>query len=120
MHNTFFRTIFLLLGFVVFSAVSIASEEISLPSAPKTSSPSDELSYSVYDQNEPHFFLSSSKEDVTGQFSHQKVKFISPNFFPTAKINYRYTHVFYQNVLSRSFVLGRTTALRAPPTFLLS
>lgn len=121
MYNTLLRIIFICCGLVFFSGLSVSSETTSVPPNRQDTRPSHEnLSFSVSDQNDPHAFLSSSKEDVTGQFSQQKIKFISASSYATAKINYRYTHVFYQNVLAHSYILGRTSALRAPPDYLFS
>ena len=116
MSKTFLRFT-LLLGLLVFSAR--VAEPISVPSVShlvdkKTASES--LSFSVCDQNDTHAFLSSPKEDGSTQFSQQKTKFIYAHASPGVKLNYRFIHILYQSVLAHSFILGGTTALRAPPT----
>lgn len=121
MNNTFLRIASLCFCLVFFSGLTVSSEKLNVSPITQEKQPGHEnLSFSVCDQGDTHAFLSSSKEDVTGQFSQQKIKFITPNSLSTTKINYRYFHVFYQSVLAHSYILGRTSALRAPPYFSLS
>lgn len=121
MNNLFLRIAFLCFGLVFFSGLSVSTEKsFTIPISHEKGTTRGNLSFSVCDQDDPHAFLSSSKEDVTGQFSQQKIKFISASSYAIAKINYRYTHVFYQAVLAHSYILGRTSALRAPPNLLFS
>ncbi len=121
MFNTFLRITLLCCGLVFFSGLSVSTEKLSVfPINQEKQTAHGNLSFSVSDQDDPHAFLSSSKEDVTGQFSQQKIKFFSASSYATAKINYRFTHVFYQEVLAHSYILGRTSAFRAPPSSLFS
>lgn len=121
MNNKFLRIAFLVFGLVIFSGLSLAPETRPEPSSDKnTNSSLDDLSFSVCDQNDSHAFLTSPKEDLSVQYNQHKVKFFSASLYQSAIINYRFTHLFYQSVLARSFTLGRTTALRAPPSFFIS
>lgn len=121
MQYTLLRITFLYFGLSFFSGLSVSSEKVYVsPINQEKQTGHENLSFSVCDQDDPHAFLSSSKEDVTGQFSQQKIKFISASSYATVKINYRYNHVFYQSVLAHSYILGRTSALRAPPSSLFS
>lgn len=119
--NKFLRITFLIFSFSAFSGLSLAPEMVPVASYDKKSSSSlDDLSFSVCDQNDVNAFLSSPKEDLTVQYHQHKVKISSANLCQSAIINYRVTHLFYQRVQARSFTLGGTTALRAPPSVSLS
>jgi hypothetical protein len=121
MYHTSIRNLFLVCGLIFFSGLSVSSEKLNVsPITQEKQTGHENLSFSVCDQGDTHAFLSSSKEDVTGQFSQHKIKFFSASSYATVKINYRYTHVFYQSVLAHSYILGRTSALRAPPSSLFS
>ncbi len=111
----------LFLGLWLASAPLIGSVDSS-PSAPdvKPNPTSGNLAFSVSDHSESLAFLSSGKEDISPQYNQHKIKLLFPHAFQGIKLNYRFIHFLYQSVLAHSYILGRTTALRAPPVSFLS
>lgn len=116
MKNKLLRITLFLCGLLIFSGISLAPEAVSgLSSDKNENSTLDDLSFSVYNQSDTHAFLCSPKEDLTAQYHQHKIKFLCASLYLSAIINYRYSRLYYQSVLAHSFILGRTTALRAPP-----
>lgn len=121
MSKTSLRFALLISGFLVLSVRTFGpGVDYRSISEQEKGGQSDNLAFSVSDHNETHAFLSSSKEDITSQYSQHKIKLYIAHSFTGIKLNYRYTHILYQSVLAHSYILGSTSALRAPPSYLFS
>jgi hypothetical protein len=109
---------------LTWSLVLLALSSLSLTASPQhenkpVSSPSD-LSFSVCDHQHEQELLSSQKENITNQISQHKIKFLGFGLFQSHVLNYFEFRLFHQTLSARTFLLGRATALRAPPVTSLS
>ena len=69
---------------------------------------------------ENHELLSIPKEDLSNSFSHQKVKSLVPLCWKSGLLSYSVFSYFSHHVTSKTYDLGGTNGLRAPPVFTLS
>ncbi|HNO10724.1 MAG TPA: hypothetical protein PKI67_07330 [bacterium] len=101
---------------IVCSAGSLFADSTQAHFKSKTTShPS--VTWSSLDQRDGLFFLSSSREETTLQLKETRHKaWIAPSI-PVSFITYRKYLDFFQLSLTRNFLLGYTTGLRAPPRF---
>ncbi|HMV27386.1 MAG TPA: hypothetical protein PKA26_10945, partial [bacterium] len=74
-----------------------------------------EPTWSSLDQRDGLFFLSSSREEIASQLKETRHKAWILPALSVSFITYRKYLDFFQLSLTRNFLLGYTTGLRAPP-----
>ena len=104
------KSLTFLFAWIVLSGLSMAAA----PVHEKESDPSN-LAFSVCDHHHEQELLNSQKEDLTSQFSQQKIKFLAFGFFQSGILDYAEFRFFHQTLSTHTFILGHATALRAPP-----
>lgn len=106
------------LFFTVFVLLSITSHAYSASQQNENRSPhktTQEPAWSSLDQRDGLFFLSSSREETASQLKETRHKAWILPALPVSFITYRKYLDFFQLSLTRNFLLGYTTGLRAPP-----
>lgn len=91
------------------------------PEAPlKPATPLSDVNYISLDHTYDHVLISTQKEDLTTQWSNQKLKFIAPPCLLNGSLSYKTFRFIYQSLIAHSYILGDTPSLRAPPSFFIS
>lgn len=108
----------LIWGLMLWASVAQAQAATETPLKPV--SPLSDVNYISLDHTYDHVLISTQKEDLTTQWSNQKLKFIAPPCLLNGSLSYKTFRFIYQSLIAHSYILGDTPSLRAPPISILS